>query len=98
MRSWMRRRGGGPEATCAEVARVLQSYLDGQVDEMTARRVARHLEACRRCGLEARTYEAIKQVLARRKTDVDTDALERLRSFGELLVEQGPPEEAGEPA
>lgn len=98
MRSWMHRRSGGPEATCAEVARVLQSYLDGQVDEMTARRVARHLEACRRCGLEAHTYEAIKQALARRRTDVDADALERLRSFAERLAHEGPPDEAGSPA
>ena len=98
MRSWRHRRSGGAEATCAEVARVLQSYLDGQVDEMTARRVARHLEACRRCGLEAQTYEAIKQALARRRTDVDSDALERLRTFGERLAHEGPPDEAGSPA
>jgi len=95
----MRRRGGGgEEATCAEVARVLQSYLDGQVDEVTARRVARHLEACRRCGLEAHTYESIKEALARRKADVDAEALERLLSFGERLVEEGPPREAEGPA
>lgn len=98
MRGWRSRRGQGAEATCAEVGRVLQSYLDGQVDEMTARRVARHLEACRRCGLEARTYEAIKEALARQRTDVDAAALERLRSFGERLVEEGPPDEAGAPA
>ncbi len=94
----MRRRGGGEEATCAEVARVLQSYLDGHVDEVTARRVARHLDACRRCGLEAQTYGAIKDALGRRRTDVDAEALERLRSFGERLVQEGPPEEAGGPA
>lgn len=98
MRGWRRQREQGAEATCAEIARVLQGYLDGQVDEMTARRVARHLEACRRCGLEAHTYEAIKETLARRRTDVDAAALERLRSFGERLVEEGPPEEAGAPA
>ncbi len=94
----MHRRSGGPEATCAEVARVLQSYLDGHVDEMTARRVARHLEDCRRCGLEAHTYEAIKQALARRRTDVDSDALQRLRTFGERLAHEGPSDEAGSPA
>jgi anti-sigma factor (TIGR02949 family) len=93
----MRRRRGDPEATCAEVARVLQSYLDGQVDEMTARRVARHLDACRRCGLEARTYEAIKEALARQRTDVDAAALEGLRSFGERLVERVRPTRLGRP-
>ncbi len=94
----MRRHRGRPEATCAEVARVLQSYLDGHVDEMTARRVGRHLEACRRCGLEAETYQAIKQSLARRRIDVEPAAVERLRSFAERLGKEGPPDEAGEPA
>lgn len=98
MRRWIRRRGQGPETTCAEVAAALQSYLDGQVDEMTARRVSRHLEACRRCGLEAHTYQAIKDALARRRSDVDPDALERLRSFGERLADEGPPGEAESPA
>jgi anti-sigma factor RsiW len=50
---------------CLRVSRVLQSYLDGVVDEVTARRVARHLERCRRCGAEADTYSAIKAALAR---------------------------------
>lgn len=94
----MRRRRRGPEATCADVARVLQSYLDGHVDEMTARRVARHLEACRRCGLEAETYQAIRQALARRRPDVDAATVERLRSFAQRLGGQRPPGEAGEPA
>lgn len=98
MRPWIRRRGLGPEASCAEVAAVLQSYLDGHVDEMTARRVSRHLDACRRCGLEAHTYQAIKDALARRRSDIDADALERLRSFGERLADEGPPGEAEGPA
>lgn len=90
MREWFRRWRRGGEATCAEVAQVLQSYLDGQVDDLTARRVRRHLEHCRRCGLEAETYEAIKAALARRPHQVDADALERLRAFGQRLAEQGP--------
>ena len=49
-------RGTKEMASCMQVMRVLQSYLDGQTDEMTARRVANHLEACRRCGLDAATY------------------------------------------
>lgn len=86
---WRRMRGGADEASCHEVARVLQSYLDGHVDEVTARRVARHLEVCRRCGLEAETYTRIKDALARRG-GVDPEAVERLRAFGAQLVESGP--------
>ena len=81
-----------------QVARVLQSYLDGQVDDLTARRVSRHLEHCRRCGLKAETYDAIKDAIARRARDVDPDALERLREFGQRLAEEGPGEDAGSPA
>lgn len=98
MRGWMRRLRPGQEATCAEVAEVLQSYLDGHVDDLTARRVRRHLEHCRRCGLEAETYEAIKDALARRGHDVDAQSLDRLRAFGQRLADEGEGGEAGSPA
>lgn len=98
MRNWIRRRRGDGEANCAEVARVLQSYLDGQVDDLTARRVRRHLEHCRRCGLESETYEAIKDAIARRTREVDADALERLRAFGKRLAEEGRSEGSGSSA
>lgn len=94
----MRRIRYGQEATCAEVAEVLQSYLDGHVDDLTERRVRRHLEHCRRCGLEAETYQAIKDALARRGREVDTQSRERLRAFGERLAEEGDAGEAGAPA
>lgn len=98
MRNWMRRRRGEREATCAEVAQVLQSYLDGHVDDLTARRVSRHLEHCRRCGLEAETYQAIKDALVRRGREVDAQTLERLRAFGARLAEEGRAGEAESPA
>jgi anti-sigma factor (TIGR02949 family) len=98
MRNWARRWRARGEASCAEVARVLQSYLDGQVDDLTAQRVHRHLEHCRRCGLEAETYEAIKDAIARRAARVDPATLERLRAFGERLAEEGPTGESGSTA
>jgi anti-sigma factor RsiW len=73
-------------ASCMKVMRVLQSYLDGHTDEVTARRVASHLEACRRCGLEAATYRELKASLARRPSQVDADTVERLRAFGQALA------------
>lgn len=86
--SILRRRRRGP-ASCREVGRVLQSYLDGVVDDATAGRVAEHLEECRRCGLEYETYRSIKQALARRRDRVDPDAVARLRDFGRHLLEDG---------
>lgn len=95
MTRWLRwRRRDGNEATCAEVAAVLQQFLDGQVDDVTTQRVRRHLEACRRCGLEAETYTAIKDALARRLPTLDDDAVERLLTFGEHLGDLDRPGES----
>ena len=94
---------------CYRVARVLQSYLDGEVDADTAGDVAAHLEHCRRCGLEAGTYRAIKAAIAvvpaggrHPGEGVDADALARLRAFAVSLADDGPPDHgtqhAGTPA
>lgn len=84
-------RGAGHDANdCREAARLIQSYLDGQTTESERPRVAAHLEMCRRCGLEARTYAEIKAALARRRCPVDELSLLRLRQFGTSLASSGP--------
>ena len=90
--SLFRRRPDRP-INCHQVGRRLQRYLDGELDELTARRIMRHLEDCRRCGMEAATYTEIKASLARRGEQLPDDTLARLRSFGEHLIEEGPPDE-----
>lgn len=80
---WRRRTSGA--LSCREVARLLQSYLDDRTDEATAGRIAAHLEDCRRCGLEAEVYRAIKQALARSGA-VPPEEVARLRAFGEHLL------------
>ncbi|MEO7979337.1 MAG: zf-HC2 domain-containing protein [Sporichthyaceae bacterium] len=87
---WRMMVGSRDEASCWEVARALQSALDGGLDDAGARRVARHLELCRRCGLEADTYTAIKATLSRGGREVDPDTVARLREFGAGLVEVDP--------
>lgn len=78
--------------TCMQVAHVLQACLDGEADETTARRVAEHVQDCRRCGLETAVYREIKDSLARQEVP-DERALARLRDFGSaLLTSSGPPE------
>lgn len=89
-----RLRGTKEMASCMQVMRVLQSYLDGHTDEVTTRRVATHLEACRRCGLEAATYREVKASLARRAAPPDPDAVQRLRTFGTALT-TGAADDAG---
>lgn len=94
---WARKMWGSPEvASCLEVGRQLQSYLDGHVDDLTATRLSRHLELCRRCGMKADTYRAIKQSLARRAEPVDPDAVARLRAFGEELLTNDTESDPGE--
>ena len=85
----MRLMGRGGEAACAEVAHHLQAYLDGHTDETEVRRIERHLEHCRRCGLEARTYLEIKAALSRGGAPIDLVAAARLTVFGESLLAIG---------
>ena len=75
---------------CRQVAQVLQAYLDGELDPDTAHMVHDHLEECRRCGLEASTYRAIKSAIpiaeaTATPVEVDPQAIERLRRFAENL-------------
>ncbi len=84
-RRWRRR--GRDELGCHDVARVVQHYLDGELDQRTAREVAAHLDDCHRCGLEASTYRELKQRLSGLAGPVDQAALGRLRAFVDELTE-----------
>ncbi|MDP8961267.1 MAG: zf-HC2 domain-containing protein [Actinomycetota bacterium] len=86
-----RHRRHADELDCREVARVLQAYLDAELDQHTARKVSRHLEDCRRCGLEASTYRELKQRLADMRRPVDPEVVERLRMFVDELIEHREP-------
>lgn len=73
----------------------MQSYIDGEMDEITARRLAWHLEICRECGLEVEIYIEIKKTIARRHGAISAAALLRLVEFGRHLTEE-PPSPASE--
>lgn len=92
MSTWMTRENPTRSRSCWRVLRALQSYLDGVLEDAAARRVARHLEGCRRCVREAEAYQAIKTSLGRRRSA--PDAAQRLRAFGAALLEDDP----GEPS
>lgn len=96
MRAMMRRLTGGrrPEIrpgeslSCAEVGRLVQRYLDGELErESEVDALAAHLEACRRCGLEAETYRRIKDGLAAHSPEVPAESIARLRAFGQSLTD-----------
>ncbi len=72
---------------CMRVNPLLQAYLDGELGEDDARRVSRHLDACRRCGLAAETFRDIKAAVSRLGDEPDRDAVQRLRRFAEGLTD-----------
>lgn len=78
--------GSRNQMSCHQVGKVLQSYLDQELDDDAARKVAAHLEDCRRCGLEAETYEALKASLQRGPAGLADEPVNRLREFGERLA------------
>lgn len=78
----------GEELSCREVGRLLQSYLDEELDhpdEVAA--LAGHLDQCRACGLEAETYRRIKAAIEEQRDELPADSVARLREFGERLLE-----------
>lgn len=84
---------------CAEVGRVLQTYLDAELDAADADLVAEHLEACLHCGMAADTYDRIRISLASLSASepssagtagLDPDALRRLREFSDQLAAGNP--------
>jgi putative zinc finger protein len=87
----------GRTSRCVRSSRMLQSYLDGELDSPSAvERVGEHLDECRRCGLSAATYRAIKQALRSRSHDIDELTLRRLHGFTRSLARcGGGPEEMG---
>ena len=85
-RPWFRRNRS--TVSCREVGKVLQSYLDGDVEPDFAAKVAEHLDACRDCGLEAETYRRIIASLAGNRPAVDEQTIARLREFGQSLTDE----------
>ncbi len=70
---------------CMRVRSLLQSYLDGELDdERGAAMVARHLEACHRCGMAADSLKALKRRLSRLRHEPDPEQVQRI----EHLVDQ----------
>ena len=80
---------------CMRVKPLLQPFLDGALDEAQRSLVARHLDACRRCGLAASTYRSLKVRLAGLGEPADSEAVARLEEF---VDELGDADEAGPPA
>ncbi len=91
MKPWRAVLATSGEASCREVGRKLQLYLDGELDPADIPRVRTHLERCRRCDLEAAVYREIKWALLSTVPAPDPAAVSRLQGFADQLVTGGPP-------
>lgn len=72
--------------SCEEILEVLQSYLDGETDEETAKKVVGHLADCAACDRESQVYKEIKISLASRRKPVDPEIMKALHQFGDELI------------
>lgn len=92
----MGRRPGG--MSCRQVGKVLQTHLDGELDDERRRRVAAHLEACERCGLEAEVIEGVRSALRRRRERLPAATAAALREFSDRLIDGEEPVPGDDPA
>lgn len=75
------------DMTCEQVADLLQTYLDQEVDGAPASKVSVHLGDCRQCGIEYTVYQDIKETLVRRtQAPVDPAVMSTLRRFCDDLT------------
>lgn len=73
------------ERACADALDALHEYLDGELAPGRLASIAPHLDTCRRCGLEAEAYRALKEAVRRAGNGVDAAVLDRLRTFARHL-------------
>ena len=89
--------GTRKQLSCHQVGQILQTYLDDELDADVTHKVAVHLDDCRRCGLEAEIYDALKSSLQRSPAGFADEPVARLRDFGERLA-RGEIDPDGSPA
>jgi anti-sigma factor RsiW len=80
--------GDDDVTSCLQTRGLLQRYLDGETGADLAERIARHLRACRACGLEAEAYQAIKEAIARSGALPPPPAVDRLTAFAQSLAQE----------
>ena len=75
--------------SCRVVGRMLQTYLDGELDLRRSLLVAAHLSECVNCGMDADSYRWLSARLAGLGAPGDTAQLDRVRAFAEGLTGEG---------
>ena len=91
-KSWRQRRD---YTICRQTLLRVQEIVDGELPHgHTARTLEKHLSACGRCGEEAEAVRTLKIAIARVCGDCDPDAVAKLESLAQRLIE-GREEPAG---
>ena len=75
--------------SCKQVEQQLQMYLDTELDEKSAKKVADHLEMCQDCAFEADLMTKIKMSLKGAEGNVDPGTLARLNQFANRISDFG---------
>lgn len=75
---------------CRQVRRILQSFLDGELDERDVELVAAHLESCTRCRVEADTFSQVIDALRMLRPDIDLAGYTRLVATVEDVIRTDP--------
>jgi len=73
---------------CRQVRKVLQAFLDGEIDPRRGEIIAAHLESCSRCRVEADTLHRVIAELRQRRPDLDLDAYTRLSATIDRLISE----------
>ncbi len=82
--------------SCRKVGKILQSQLDGELDDNRREQVAAHLAECERCGLEAEVLEGVRLALRRRRKRLPVATASALRDFSNRLIhDEDPPDGSG---
>jgi len=79
---------GAVRLGCRQVRRMLQAFLDGEVDPVDGEVVAAHLESCSRCQVEAEIQQLVIAALRRLRPDLDLAAYTRLATVAEQLTQR----------
>jgi len=72
---------------CRRVHKLLQAFLDGEVEPRRAESVTAHLERCSRCHVEADVLTRVIEAIQRLRPDLDLAAYTRLIAAVEAMTE-----------
>jgi hypothetical protein len=84
---------------CMRVGSLLQTYLDGELDDdRGAALVAHHLRACERCGMAADRIAALKDQLAQLRQEPTPEQIGRIEQVIDQLAGHSPGTDRSPPA